>query len=94
MSSFSRFQLFILMVQVTWLFIASEGSEIQDSVGDFRPINLNLHQIYATCTNSLYSWHVGRSFFNTQIPKGIVHRKLPKAEISPKRHKTISIIES
>ena len=40
---FSRFRLFILLghllVQVTWWFLASEGSEIQASVEGFRPIN-------------------------------------------------------
>ena len=40
---FSRFRLFILLghllVHVTWWFLATDGSEIQASVEDFRPIN-------------------------------------------------------
>ena len=28
-----------LLVQVTWWFLSSDGSEIQASVEDFRPIN-------------------------------------------------------
>ena len=37
-----------LLVQVTWWFLASDGSEIHSSVEDFRPFNKNSPQIYAT----------------------------------------------
>ena len=33
------FLLGYLLVQVTWWFLASDGSKIQASVEDFRPIN-------------------------------------------------------
>ena len=58
MSSFSRFRLFIFtrtfthrLVQVTWWFLASDGSEIQARVEDFRP-NLKLHLKYTLPTFS------------------------------------------
>ena len=35
------FYLDIFLVQVTWWFLASDGSEIQTFVENFRPINLN-----------------------------------------------------
>ena len=78
MSSFSRFRLFIFtrtfthrLVQVTWWFLASDGSEIQARVEDFRP-NLKLHLKYTLPTFSHFDKKFcvivvcGLFIFNTQ----------------------------
>ena len=61
-SSFSRFR---LLYNLTWWFLASDGSEIQDSVIHFGPINLNMlilshnlikYTVFVVCWSVINYW--------------------------------------
>ena len=54
-----------LLVQVTWWNFASDDSEIQASVKEFK-FTSNICYLLSQTLSSLYSWYVGRLFSNTQ----------------------------